>query len=286
MGFWDSLLAFGAYINSPYGSIDGIFSPAQTLFGGWPEETRIAARTVAALCALVWLVGPLRREIRALSFTLFGLCLYLNYFPPFPSSWYLSLLTTIALLVLAGTIGQLYMAIGNVSGRPRQLFLRALVILPATLFFLQGCWFTLQAARQLKAQQAIIETGLRRPIGEWLRQQSAPGDTVFMEPLGYIGFFSGLRTYDYPGLSSPEVVAAIQRRGKTFAPLIRDLEPTWLVLRGSETDDINDEDPFLLGGAYQRIQMFDRRKDVEELTVHGLDYIRYDAVFIVYRRRT
>ena len=65
-----------------------------------------------------------------------------------------------------------------------------------------GCWFTVEAARELRAQQTLVENGLRRPIGEWLRANAAPGDTVFMEPLGHIGYFSGLKTYDFPGLSS------------------------------------------------------------------------------------
>jgi hypothetical protein len=57
-------------------------------------------------------------------------------------------------------------------------------------------WTLWQVARQVAAQQTLIEEGTRRKIGEWLHDQAAPGDTVFMEPLGYIGFFSGLKTYD------------------------------------------------------------------------------------------
>ena len=34
-----------------------------------------------------------------------------------------------------------------------------------------------------------------------------------MECLGYIGFFSGLKTLDIPGMSSPEVVASRRKLG-------------------------------------------------------------------------
>jgi hypothetical protein len=109
---------------------------------------------------------------------------------------------------------------------------------------------------------------------------------VFLEPLGYIGYFSGLRTYDYPGLSSPEVVAAIRRHGtKRYAPIIRELNPNWLVLRPAEMADIHKEDPDLLRKSYAPARAFDRRRDVEQLKVYGLGYIEYDAAFMVFKRR-
>ena len=50
----------------------------------------------------------------------------------------------------------------------------------------------------MKIQQAEIEMGTRAKVGTWLREHSQPGDTVFLEPLGYIGYFSGLRMHDFP----------------------------------------------------------------------------------------
>lgn len=284
-GFRDSVLGFPLLVDAPYGSIDAVFAPAQSFFGGWPEFPRGVARVVAAICAGLWLVGPLHRHLRALSLTFFGLCAYLNYFPPFPSAWYLSLPSTVAFIVLAGTIGQLLEAARKIPAPWLARAGQATVVAFAVGFVGQGCWFTVHAARQLQAQQAIIETGLRRPIGEWLRDNAAPGDTVFMEPLGYIGFFSGLRTYDFPGLSSPEVVASIERVGTKFDALIRDLRPTWLVLRPRELAEIHQRDPDLLRRDYRPAKAFDRRKDVEELHVYGIDYLRYDAAFMVFQRR-
>lgn len=79
-----------------------------------------------------------------------------------------------------------------------------------------------------------MEDGVRRSIGLWLREHARPGDTVFLEPLGYIGYFSQLKTFDFPGLSSPEVVAVIRSGHRTYPDIITALRPTWLVLRPSE----------------------------------------------------
>ena len=63
-------------------------------------------------------------------------------------------------------------------------------------------------------QQSVIEDGLRQPIGLWLRDHAkTPHDSVMLEPLGYIGYYSGLKMLDYPGLASKEMVAARKRFG-------------------------------------------------------------------------
>ena len=223
--------------------------------------------------------------MRALSFVFFGYCLYLNYFPPFPSAWYLSLPSTIALLALAGAFGQMFELTKGSHPIALARVLQAGLVALAAAFFVLGCWFTVEAARELRAQQTLVENGLRRPIGEWLRANAAPGDTVFMEPLGYIGFFSGLRTYDYPGLSSPEVVEAERRVGPDFLALIRDLKPNWIVLRPSEVASIHAQDPGLLQRQYAAVRAFDHRKEVAVLKIYGLAYPAYDAAFMVFKRQ-
>ena len=93
----------------------------------------------------------------------------------------------------------------------------------------------LASAYQLHWQQALIEDGHRKQIGLWLKANaSSPRDTVLLECLGYIGYFSGLKTYDIPGMSSPEVVASRRKLGPARDDMrwvIRDLKPDWVVLR-------------------------------------------------------
>ena len=46
----------------------------------------------------------------------------------------------------------------------------------------------------------------RGGIGRYLASISKPDDTLFLEPAGYIPFYSGLFTYDEVGLVFPQVV--------------------------------------------------------------------------------
>ena len=147
-------------------------------------------------------------------------------------------------------------------------------------------------AWQLRCQQRIIEDGQRRLVGEWLRAASASARaTVFLEPLGYIGFYSGLKMLDYPGLSSPEVVAARQRAGSASYPycwseLILDLAPDWLVLRPHERDAIEERDPAVLGKYYKLAKIFDVRDQVAAVGfLPGRGYVTNDAYYEVYRRQ-
>ena len=50
-------------------------------------------------------------------------------------------------------------------------------------------------------RQIEIEMGNRVPVGLWLREHGQPQETVYTEPLGYIGYFSGMRMIDWPGSS-------------------------------------------------------------------------------------
>src|SRR5213075_2971093 len=81
---------------------------------------------------------------------------------------------------------------------------------------------------EMRVQQRVIEDGGRKIIGEWLRAHATPGDRVFLEPLGYIGYYSRLKAYDYPGLTSREVVTAIQEGATGYPELIARLKPTRL----------------------------------------------------------
>src|ERR1019366_512048 len=67
-------------------------------------------------------------------------------------------------------------------------------------------------SRQGRVEMRITEAMVRRPIGEWLKEHAlAPNETVFLEPLGFIGYYSNLKMLDFPGLGSPEMVAARKR---------------------------------------------------------------------------
>ena len=140
---------------------------------------------------------------------------------------------------------------------------------------------------QMYQQQKLIEFGVRKQIGLWLKQNAVtPHDTVFLEPLGYIGYYSNLKMYDFPGLSSEEVVSArIKLNTDLWILLIEYLHPDWLVLRKGEVDHFRAEYPILFTKEYELAQVFDSSKEVDALNIQGLAFLKYDDIFSVFKRR-
>jgi hypothetical protein len=262
-----------------------LFMPTFFGFGGWPVPVRRAVQIAAIACAVAWVIPGLRTETKAASFTLLGSLLYLSYFPPFPYPWYLCLPALLGFLSLSGSLAQgLSVAQKTAFPTARGLLEFSLVVV-WLMSMLVNTWLTAQSARQLKLQQAIIETGNRREIGLWLREHAAAGDAVLLEPLGYIGYFSGLKTYDLMGLSSREV---IKLRGLGFGrigALSAELHPEWLVLRPNEIVDISETHPRLLDEQYIRVRDFDVLDRVARLPIYGRGYLEFDSVFIIFHRQ-
>lgn len=257
---------------------EGAFLPSYYMFPDWPSWMLPFGRTLATVCSLLWLVPRLRFEARVASFAFFGGTAYLSYVPYFPFPWYFPSTFLLAALALAGASAQVWAS--------RRTWLRfvtggAMAVIAAGAILL-----TLGTARQVRAQQAVIETGNRQVIGEWLKAHSRPGDSVFMEPLGYIGYFSGLKTYDWPGMSSRELVEAKLVVGTHWGALIRYLQPTWLVLRPDGDGDLPYLSPDLAATNYELVREFDRLADVQQLDVPGRKLLEFDARFRVYRLKS
>lgn len=256
-------------------TLESAFLPSYYVMGGWPAPVVWVARALATVCALLWIVPGVRRETRVASFAFFGAHVYLSYFPYFPFPWYVPSTTLLALLSLGGVWSQGMAA--------RRSAVKGVVLAGAGLMTIGGGWLTWEVARQVAAQQRIVEDGTRRKIGEWLKANAAPGDTVFMEPLGYIGYFSGLETFDYPGMSSRKMVEARKAVGEEWGRLIFELQPRWVVLRPFEVERIERAKPGLLSEHYAVAREFDRMAEVTALTVRGRPYLEHDARFTVFR---
>jgi hypothetical protein len=84
---------------------------------------------------------------------------------------------------------------------------------------------------QLKIRQTLVEDGTRRQVGLWLHDHMKAGDTVYLEPIGYIGYYSQAHILDYPGLVAPSVVRARHETGQGFYGCIGVLKPDWVVAR-------------------------------------------------------
>ncbi len=255
-------------------SLEGTFLPSYYMIGGWPQPLIVGARILAITCSLLWLIPGVNRLTRAASFSYFGAHVYLTYFPYFPFPWYLPSTALLAIIAVAGLVSQ--------AADKRRAW-AVVAGLGAAGLLACSVWQTGAVARQVRAQQRLVEDGNRRLIGEWLRAHAEPGDTVFLEPLGYIGYFSNLKTYDYPGMSSREMVEARAELGPQWSQLIQYLQPKWLVLRPQEAAEISTSAGLLLDDNYRQVGDFDVSRQVAALDVRGRPYLQVDSVFRVYR---
>jgi hypothetical protein len=139
---------------------------------------------------------------------------------------------------------------------------------------------------QARIQQTEIEEGTRKQIGLYLLDHARPTDTVAMEPLGYIGYYSNLKTYDFLGLSSREVVAARLQGDTEYGAIIRRLHPDWVVLRPFEAAGVERFDPSVLKG-YELVGGLDATARLDAYGwIPGEGWLRFDSRFLVYRKKS
>jgi len=220
----------------------------------------------------------LRPQYRAASLTFHGAHAYLTYFPYFPFPWYFPATTLFAALTWGGVAASLLDYAKRRFPPNKAVWMRAGVIAAIAWILSIEVVHTTKSAHQWALKQLIVDDGNLRRIGEWLKSHAAKTDYVFMEPLGYIGYFSQLRAYDYPGLSSPKMVATRKKVGNGWAILIKTLLPEWVVLRPHEVQQVSQDIPGLLSDIYEQAEVFDVTRSAPESLL-------FDAYFTVYRRK-
>jgi hypothetical protein len=87
--------------------------------------------------------------------------------------------------------------------------------------------------------QRRFEDSTRRPLGLFLARVVPQGEPVMSESAGYVGYYSNVLLWDYPGLTSPTVRQALASlpRGHESRSLYHAaelLQPRWLVMRSWE----------------------------------------------------
>jgi hypothetical protein len=138
---------------------------------------------------------------------------------------------------------------------------------------------------QIRIQQREIEDNQRKQVGLYLHEMMKPYEKAYMEPLGYIGYFSDAYIDDWPGLVSPRVVQLRRMRKAgddvTIIPL---LKPDWVVLRGPRW--IRAAKLPQIRQRYKIVKVFDARAKLREYPyIPGRGYLRFDAVLIVLHRK-
>jgi hypothetical protein len=258
-----------------FGKWDFILMPAYALdYGGWPLFAALIGHALVAFALVAFVLPRVDRSIRALAVALAFAVFYLLNVQLFP--WYLPPATLLVILILAGIIE----AGRRTARRPSvPLTLGAAAVVFSGSLLLGNAW-------QIRQQQRIIE-GQRKAIGVWLRaHRSTPNDTVFLEPLGYIGYFSQLKMFDYPGLASPEVVGARRKFGEDRLKLVAALEPRWVVQRPGELQSV---DPALTSwflGHYAPAKLFDVSAEIAAVKfLPGRPYLQFDQGFLIWRKK-
>ena len=266
-----------------------MLSPVYFSTGGWHYAVRVFAHYTGVLASLAWLLPLVGRPTRAASLASLLGHFYLTHVAYLPMPWYYPQIVLAGIVALAALAFDLSRMCDLVAaGRPREArALARFVRSAAGLTALSVLALFVLTTIQMRVQQREIEELTRKQVGLWLKQNArTPRDTVFLEPLGYIGYFSGLRMYDYPGLCSPEVTYARRRLGREdWDLLIRVLQPDWLVLRPAEVQRIEARDPELLRDEYAETERFDASERLARYRwLPGLGYLLYDRTFVVYRR--
>ncbi len=274
-------------------TFQGVFLPAYYSMGGWPDSSELIGATFAFAAAIVCFVPKVRPITRTLSCVVLIAHIYLNVGMAFVYAWYFPMVAFLSAFVIALIIDQCLEIFDrhqskSVNGEKNIWFnADALTKSLVVLMLISVMSLTLSATYQIRIQQAVVENN-RKNIGLWLRENaSSPQDRVFLEPLGYIGFYSNLKMLDHPGLSSAEVVAATRKLGNNhYDKLIAYLQPEWLVLRPRAIKRIQKRNPKLLEETYSVAMDFDVSEKIASYhNLPGRGYLEWDQQFLLFRRR-
>jgi hypothetical protein len=292
---WSELLRFPATILSGESSLSANFIFHYGLSGGLPKPLLMLYLAYSAIPLVLLVLPKIRWETRVAALLCTVGHFYLTVVTG-PSPWYVPQVTLLGLVALALAFAQ---AFGYLSRLRREnrlpLVTRAVQIIlwsAAVVLVLAEGIQSVIIARQAYMARALVEVPVRAAVGRWLRDNAkSPRESVLLEPLGYIGFYSGLKMLDFPGLCSREMVVARQIAGSKSYPycwgeLSDILQPDWLVLRPFERDSINRYDPAILGGRYELVKTFDATENIRRATYVPLrGFLNYNAVFEIYHCR-
>lgn len=142
--------------------------------------------------------------------------------------------------------------------------------------------FTFPIERRI---QFDIEDEVRRRVGTWLAANVAPGESVTSESAGYVGYYGRVKLYDYPGLTSPTVLEALDERPdrRTLEGVVELLEPDWVVLRPFEVETLKARFPET-AARYTEARRFGVEEADTLLVRWKVEYGNIDRQFVVLRR--
>jgi hypothetical protein len=270
-----------------------IFRNVQSVFGFVLENAAsrrlsdIVTKCLGIFCTIYWLSPVKDRLGKIASFCFAFLCVYFTY-QARTANWYLPPATLLGFVTLERAIAT-FVASNALS--ERRTFIKAASVSFIVFLALGQIIIFVLTTWEMRIQQAEIEIATRSQVGIWLREHGTPTDTVYLEPLGYIGYLSGMTMHDFPGLASPMIVKLRREKGLDFQSLILEVKPDWVVLRPQEFKDlVNSDSGAAFQQRYEMMQMFNAIPRLDKYEdkygfVPGKSYISADVAFGVFRRK-
>ncbi len=169
---------------------------------------------------------------------------------------------------------------------------RAVTALACALFVAAAIpWLQAHGSKYVRIQRA--EQAVREPLGRWLAANTPAAARVALEPIGYVGYYSGRRVLDEVGLVSPEMIPYTRAGPGWFGRSMRAFRPDYIVERPyylHRNLTINSGVPMF--AAAQDRAWFDRvYEPIRQFPAHGIDLdltepvLHRDYRFVVFRRR-
>lgn len=254
-------------------ALDSLWMPPYATIGGWSPLLLDILSLLARIGTILWLFPSIPRMARAASLSLLIGGIYLYQIMPYP--WYFAPWTLLGAYALASTLNNIAKDEWTKPISSVRVFCAVTIALIAGLLSCE-MW-------RARFQQQLIEDKGRKQIGCWLKAHAMGTDTVFCEPIGYIGYFSQLRILDYPGLCAPEVSRIVRRGHGTYRTIFDELHPTWLVLRPYEIINQRlDQDNRL--SDYKFIRKWSCRDELQEFSIPGQASVEFDSVFLLFHK--
>jgi hypothetical protein len=272
-------------------ALSPIYDMINTGPGSWPTWVHDSEFSLGLVAVLYWLVPSRDRFGRMASLVACVLLAYLDYTTVASQycPWYFPPLAFMCLVALASAVATLA---EHCAGALLRRTCAAIGF--AGLAFFVGFIFVCSLG-PIRFRQVVINDGELKSIGLWLKANVPPGESVYLEPLGYIGYYSQCRMLDWPGLVSPSVVEARKKipisRGAsyTWVPVADALKPDWIVARDSEAVFLSQDD--YLKHHYKVMAVFDGRKAIRLLGpvlagAPGMNLSYPETIFEVFQRVT
>lgn len=111
-------------------------------------------------------------------------------------------------------------------GLPRLVRGRAVYV--SILLYVLGDW---SIGRILYVGRARAEAGDFGRISNYLTQNAHPGQSVLLEPIGFVGYYNPLRILDEVGLVTPAVARRRMQGAGWYTDIVSSELPDWLVMR-------------------------------------------------------